>query len=409
MDLVKRAKNICLTPATEWNVIAGEATPPAQLITGYVLPLAAVGAVAGFVGGSIIGGLIMGRTPIVFGLAIACLAVLLAVISVFVVSFLIDAFAPTFGAQKNSTQAFKIAAYAYTPAWIAGVFQILPIVGGLFVFIGSLYGIYLLYLGLPRLMRCPEDKAAGYTIVVIICTIVISLTLTMVSGVIVGGALVTRGALGGLVGGGAASDPDSPLGRLEQLGQSLDEASKKMDAAERSGDSAGQAAAAMEGLSALLGGGRRVDPVEIDQLKVFVPETFLGLPRTENSAEKTGLGTVMVSRADATYSEGPRYARLEIVDSGGASGLMGLASWVGVQGERETSDTIERTRRVGDRLVHEQRSKIEGGTHEYGVLLADRFMVTVRGRGVEFSELEAAVSRLGLDRLEGLRDAGVQR
>jgi hypothetical protein len=225
-------------------------------------------------------------------------------------------------------------------------------------------------------------------------------------------AMITGGGFGGLFGRSPAQettfDPNSPLGRLEQLGQSMDEAAKKMDAAERRGDTAGQTAAAMEGLSALLGGGKRVDPVEADQLKAFVPETFLGLPRTESSSEKSGLGTVMVSRADATYAEGERYVRLEVVDSGGASGIMGLASWIGVQGERETSDTLERTRRVGNRLVHEQRSKT-GGTHEYGILLGDRFMVTVRGRGMDFSQLETAVSQLDLDRLEALRNVGVQQ
>ena len=55
MDIVTRAKNICLTPNTEWPVIAAEATPPGTLITEYVVPLAAIGAVAGFIGGSVVG------------------------------------------------------------------------------------------------------------------------------------------------------------------------------------------------------------------------------------------------------------------------------------------------------------------------------------------------------------------
>ena len=55
MSLVDRAKNICLTPNTEWPVIAAEPVSPGPLVTGYVLPLAAIGAVAGFIGGSIVG------------------------------------------------------------------------------------------------------------------------------------------------------------------------------------------------------------------------------------------------------------------------------------------------------------------------------------------------------------------
>ena len=413
MDLVSRVKNICLSPATEWNVIAEENTPPGELITSYVLPLAALSAIAGFIGGSIIGGLLFGRTGIVLGLVIACLSIALAVASVYVLAFIIDALAPSFGAQKNSTQAFKTAAYSYTPAWLAGLLSIIPLLGLLSILF-ALYGIYLLYLGLPKLMKSPEDKAAGYTLVVVVCAIILSVVLTGIMGMVAGGAMLGGALGGGLLGGGAGSagaeatfNPDSPLGKLEQLGRGLEEAGKKIDAAEKSGDTAAQTAAAMEGLGVLFGGGRRVDPVEIDQLKVFVPETFMGLPRTENSAEKTGIAGLMVSRADATYSDGSRRVRLELVDSGGASGLMGLASWIGVQGERETSDSIERTRRVGNRVVHEERSKT-GGSHEYGVLLGDRFMVTAHGNGVDFADLEAAVSRLDLAKLESLRNAGVQ-
>ena len=55
MAIVDRVKNICLTPNTEWPIIADEPTTSADLITGYVVPLAAIGAAAGFIGGSVIG------------------------------------------------------------------------------------------------------------------------------------------------------------------------------------------------------------------------------------------------------------------------------------------------------------------------------------------------------------------
>ena len=55
MRLIDRAKNIIVTPKTEWDVIAAETTPPAALVTGYVLPLAAVAAIAGFIGMCFVG------------------------------------------------------------------------------------------------------------------------------------------------------------------------------------------------------------------------------------------------------------------------------------------------------------------------------------------------------------------
>lgn len=72
MNLTARAKNIIVSPDTEWPVIAAETTPARDLILGYVLPLAAIGAIAGFIGGSIVGMTMpyVGtyRVPIVSGL-----------------------------------------------------------------------------------------------------------------------------------------------------------------------------------------------------------------------------------------------------------------------------------------------------------------------------------------------------
>src|SRR4051794_38431592 len=100
MAIIDRIKNICLTPDTEWPVIAQESTPPGSLIAGYVAPLAAVGAVAGFVGGSLIGRTLpfIGtyRAPIITGLVIACFTFVMAIVGCFVISLIINALAPTF-------------------------------------------------------------------------------------------------------------------------------------------------------------------------------------------------------------------------------------------------------------------------------------------------------------------------
>jgi hypothetical protein len=412
VNLVERVKRICVAPKDEWSVIAQEETPPANLITGYVLPLAGIAALAGFIGGSLVGYTIpfVGtyRVPIMAGLAGAIFAVVMAVVGVFIIALIINALAPTFGAEKNMNQAIKVAVYSYTPAWIAGVLQILPMLAFLAI-IGGLYGLYLLYLGLPRLMKCPPDKAVGYVVVVVVCAIVLSVVVMMTSGIVLG----TAGAAAGMFGGGIAGAPagdvvvdsNSPLGRLEQLGDSLEESAKKMEAAEKSGDQEAQVAAAMEGLGALFGGGKRVEPVNIDQLRPLIPETFAGLPRTSSSAEKTGIAGLMVSTAKASYGDGAdKDVTLEVVDTGGVSGLMGLASWVNVQGEREDDQGSERTVKVGDRMVHEKVSKT-GGTNEFSMVVADRFMVNASGRGVDINQLKNAVSGLNLNQLEAMKGA----
>jgi hypothetical protein len=169
MNIVERAKRICLSPDAEWAVIASERASLATLVPGYVLPVAGLSAL-----GSLIGTLVIGL-GLGFAIRVAIIGLVMTVIGVVVLSVIIDALAPTFGAVKNSESAAKVAAYAPTPAWIAGVFQIIPLLGSLLVLIGALYSLYLLYLGLMRVMKSPQDKAVGYTVVVVLVGIVLGI------------------------------------------------------------------------------------------------------------------------------------------------------------------------------------------------------------------------------------------
>jgi hypothetical protein len=416
MAIVDRVKNICLTPATEWTVIASESTPPATLIGGYAAPLAAIGAVAGFIGGSIIGRTLpfIGtyRVGIFAGVALALFTFVMALVGVAILALIINVLAPKFGAQQDSQQALKLAVYSYTPAWVAGALQILPLLGVL-VLIAALYGIYLMYVGLPRLMKCPPDQAVGYTAVVVVCAIILSLVVGGIGGAIAGVGMLTSGALTSAATGRSSTssdvqfDKDSPLGKLQALGNKLEESNKKIEKAEKAGDTNGQAAAAVEALGTLFGGGKRVEPIGIDELKPLVPSTFAGLPRTSNNVEKNGIAGLMVSKAEATYGADQKSVMLEISDSGGVSGLMALASWAGVQEEKETADGFERTRKVSGRLVHERKSK--SGTNEYGLVIGERFMVSAKSSDVDLDTLKSAVASLDLAKLESMKDAGVQK
>jgi hypothetical protein len=112
----------------------------------------------------------------------------------------------------------------------------------------------------------------------------------------------------------------------------------------------------------------------------------------------------MVSKAVATYGDGNREVTLEVSDSGGISGIVGLVGWMNVQGEREDDQSSERTHKVDGRLVHEKISKTTGGTHEFDIVLGDRFVVATKGQGVSFTDLKTAVSTLDLRKLESMKD-----
>ena len=417
MDIIQRAKNICVSPKTEWPVIAAEPADTGTLLGSYAAPLAAIGAIAGFIGGALVGHTLpfVGtfRVPIVTAFAGAVLAFGMALVGVFVLSLIIDALAPTFGGQKNSGQALKVAVYSYTPAWIAGVLNIIPALGILGIF-AALYCIYLLYLGLPRLMKSPEDKAIPYTIVVLVCAVVLFIVMGLVSAMVVGTGMATTGMLGANTSSSSSSadvkfDKNSPLGKLDEISKKLEESGKKMDAATKSGDTNAQAAAAAEGLGALFGGGKRVEPVGIDQLKPLVPESFAGLKKTSSNAEKTGALGLMVSKAEATYGDGgDKRVTLEITDTGGMSGITALVGWAGVEGESDDDNSSERTFKKDGHLVHERQSKT-GGANEFGIVIGDRFIVNAKGDGLSLDALKSAVAGLDLGKLDAMKSAGVKQ
>jgi hypothetical protein len=185
MNLVERAKNIILQPKPEWQTVAGEVTPIGELYKGYICILAAITPIAYLIGMSVIGVNIpvVGymRVPFGSGLSHAIVSYLLTLVGVFVLAQIVDALAPTFGGEKNQMQAFKVVAYAGTPGWVAGIVRLYPPLS-IIAFLAALYGLYLLYLGLPVLMKVPKERALVYTIAVIVCEIIIFLLIGLISG-----------------------------------------------------------------------------------------------------------------------------------------------------------------------------------------------------------------------------------
>jgi hypothetical protein len=183
MNIVERIKGILLRPQEEWHIIEGETTPIAMLYANYIILLAAIGPVASFIGMSLVGVSlpVVGayRVPIITGLVHAVVQYILTLVGVYVLALIIDALAPTFSGEKNINQAFKLATYSYTPAWLVGIFMLIPVLGVLTIL--GLYGLYLLYVGLPILMKSPKEKSMGYTIAVIIAAIIIFVVIGAIS------------------------------------------------------------------------------------------------------------------------------------------------------------------------------------------------------------------------------------
>jgi len=413
--LVARAKAILLTPKTEWPVIEGEATTVADLYKGYAIWLAAIPVIFTFLKMSVIGMSIpfggSFRVGIGAGLTQMVLGYVLSLVMIYVLALIVDALAPTFGGQKNNIQALKVVVYAYTASWIAGIAQILPGLGMLLMIAGGLYSIYLMYLGLPHLMKCPQEKAAGYTVVIVIIAIVVGAIIGVVVASVAGVGNMMSGATNSSSGdsGDVKFDKDSPLGKMEQWGKDMEAANKKLEEAQKSGDQGAQEEAlkAVFG-AAMAGGGQQVESLAPDRLKSFVPEQLAGLNRSSISAERSGAMGLQVSTANATYANDQgREVRLEITDAGNAKGLLGLASWAGIEGEKEENGRREKTFREDDRLMHEEWDS-NSSRGQYTVVVGDRFTVKVEGGAGSVGELRDAAEELDLSGLADLRTEGVK-
>jgi len=142
--LIARVKAILTTPKTEWPVIAAEPATIADLYKNYVVILAALTPVATFIGAALFGT----RIPLVGTIHIGMGALLtqlvltyaLGLAMTYIVALIIDALAPSFGGQKNPVQAFKSAAYCYTPVWVVGILNIIPGLGILTGLLGKVTG-----------------------------------------------------------------------------------------------------------------------------------------------------------------------------------------------------------------------------------------------------------------------------
>jgi Yip1 domain len=185
--VIQRARSLLVSPRTEWPAIAAEPATVADLYRDYIMIVAAIPAICLFVKTSILGyawhGFRVYRVAIGAGLAAAVVEYTVSLVVVYLLALIIESLAPSFGAQSDRVQALKVAGYSYTASWVAGIAQVLPGLYGLFALAGAIYSVFLLYLGLPSILKVLPERAGTYTAV----TAVIALALDWVVALMIGG------------------------------------------------------------------------------------------------------------------------------------------------------------------------------------------------------------------------------
>jgi len=375
-NLIERIKNILLKPKEEWERIDAEPATVGGLMTGWVVPLAAIGPVAGLIGGLVFGyGGMFGitiRPSVTMAVTGAVISYLLALLCAWLFSKIIDALAPSFGGQKNPVQAMKVAAYSGTAAYLAGIFQIIPALGILGLL--GLYSLYLLYLGLPRLMKAPADKAMGYTIVTVVVAIVLFFVVSVVTGALT--SLVAPRAITSATMSGEVSVPG--VGKVDL--SKLEEASKKMEAAAERAQTA--------------------TPVDRQALAALLPASAGGWTRTALESATASAGGMGGSQAEARYEANGQSVRLKVADLAAAGAFAAMASAFKVETSREDDQGYEKSGLIDGRYTMEKWNK--SGSGSYGVLLKDRFLVEAEGNVPDIGTLKALVGAVDAGKLEAL-------
>ncbi len=387
-NLIDRVRDILLKPRDTWPVIDAEPADVAGLYTRYYMILAAIPAVCGFIGLSVIGvGGFFGssfRLPLLTGLVHMVGSYVVSLVLVYLLALVIDALAPTFGGVKSPIQALKVAVYGSTASLVGGVFSLLPALSMLGLLV-ALYSIYLLYTGLPVLMKSSREKAIPYTAVVVIAAIVL------------GAALGWVASLAAPV----MSMVPSSMGRAEVVPAeppvAVPAPAPEAEAARRAGEAASKALGTATGAVAGTTG-----TVPVQSLRAAVPETLGGLPRTALEVSDGAALGIAMAQATAEYRQGDAHARLSIVDAAGLGQLAQLAATM--QSERETETHVEKNRKEGDRVVQENYAK-DGSTGEYKVVLKNGVIVGVQGERLSIDDMKKAVNQIDLNALEVLQRA----
>ena len=413
MALIDRVQSILLKPKETWPVIAAEGGDVASVYTSYVLILAAIPAIASFIGLTLIGvgGFGMSyRVPILTGLVQMCVGYVLSLVMVFVLALIVNALAPTFGGTKNQVEALKLVAYGSTAGFIGGIFSLIPMLGILGI-VAAIYSIYLIYTGIAVMMRCPTEKSGAYTAVVIVCAVIAGIVLAVVSSMF---SPMGRMGMAGVTTGGASpmgdvtiKTPDGAAvtinqGGMAEMAKRMEEAGKRMESAQKSGDGAAAGKAMGEMMGALTGG--NAVPIASSDLKTLLPESVGDMKRTSFEASGNQAMGIAVSTAKASYANGDRTLNLSITDTGGLAGMAALAGWANMTMDKETDGKVEKVYKDGARTMHEEYQK-DGSRGEVTVILANGVIVEAEGDHMDVGSLKKVIAGVDLGRIEALKRA----
>ena len=379
--LVARIQAILTKPVETWDLIAAEPASIPAIFTGYVVPLAAIGPVCG-----VLGALAFGHLNVLWAVIAGIVSYVLGLGMTYVMAFIVDALAPSFDGRKDVLSAFKLVAYAGTASYLAGLCQLLPILGGLLALAAFIYSVYLFYLGLPKLMQNPADKSIVYIAVVAICGIVMSVVIWAVVG-----GITAVGVGAALLGGHHLSERTVTF--HDKTGSVTLNTAQAVAAANQI---ATEASAAHPNAPAA--------PLKIADahaMLAMMPPIFNGAVRADTTVSSGGVAGMAAATAEATYTVGGGTVHLKIADMGSMAGVGAMANALNVNSNASSDGGYETIKTDGNRITTERYDKA-GKSGEYDLVLNGRVAVSAEGSHVDMATLKSLVGEIDIDKVDAL-------
>ena len=154
------------------------------------------------------------------------------------------------------------------------------------------------------------------------------------------------------------------------------------------------------------------DAVDVSELEDLLPERMRGFERTASDSKYHDLLGLGFSSASSTFSDDEQQIKIAISDLAPLAGLarVGVEAWLDSDIDHESDRGYERTRKFrarGKSYPSYERFEINDGygTCKIKIWVAERFVVSIEGYGVEMGQCEEARDEISFRQVERLAAA----
>jgi len=177
MGVFRDAVALVMNPKAFMTARADTAPSVMSTITNYVAILAVIPFLF-----TLLGDLIFPKLGhhAAYAIGAGIVSYIFALVSVAIVGFVLYWLAPRFSSLADQNRATKLTSYVYTPVFLIAILNIIPSLAILNL-LALLYGLYILYVGLPIVLKTPQNKVVSYVVAILIATIVLYIILALIA------------------------------------------------------------------------------------------------------------------------------------------------------------------------------------------------------------------------------------